>query len=37
MEEDIFLSFADYPISIKSHPQHLIENGFLIMYMLYLS
>ena len=37
MEEDIFLSFAGYPVSIKSHSQHLIENGFLIMYMLYLS
>lgn len=37
MEEDIFLSFAGSTVSIKSHSQHLIENGFLIMYMPYLS
>lgn len=37
MEEAIFLSFAGYPVSIKSHSQHSVENGFLIKYMLYLS
>ena len=37
MEEDIFLSFAGYTVSIKSHSQHSVENGFLIRYMPYLS